>query len=201
MKAESRKRNYGLWLVASSCWILTFHNFNYPAFSQNHNKEQGKNENIKNSCSEQSIETLTTQLLRDLPNYTNRATQRARRLSRRAEVYSYMLVAGRPEFKPLPLKPGGNDADVYQSEGVEQVFFTTLQRQYINKKAVELQDFHRLFLTKTKNGWTLVMMFTQTGAYSQTQPPSPPRDSSNSAVAQGIKAWLRDCEAGSVRIR
>lgn len=201
MKAESRKINYGLWLVASSCWILTFHSLNYPAFSQNHNKEQGKNENIKNSCSEQSLETLTAQLLRDLPNYANRATQRARRLSRRAEVYSYMLVAGRPEFKPLPLKPGGDDADIYQSEGVEQVFFTTLQRQYISKKSVELQDFHRLFLTKTKNGWTLVMMFTQTGVYPKNQPPSPPRDTSNSAVAQGIKAWLRDCEAGSVRGR
>lgn len=201
MKASSRKTNYGLWFVACSCWVLTSNSLNYPAYSQNLTPYQskGENEKIKNSCSEQNLETLITQLLQDLPNYSNRATQRARRLSRRVDLFSYMLVAGRPEFTPLPLNPGGESANEYQSEGVEQVFFTTLERQYINKKAVELQQFHRLFLTKTTNGWALVMMYTQTGSYSQAQPPSPPRDSSNSAVAQGVKLWLRDCQAGSVR--
>ena len=42
-----------------------------------------------------NIETLTTLLLRDLPHYANRGSQRARRLSRQADVYSYMVVAGR----------------------------------------------------------------------------------------------------------
>lgn len=45
------------------------------------------------------------------------------------------------------------------------------------------------------------MMFTQTAAYPQQQPPSPPRDSSNGSIAQGIKTWLRDCQAGSIRMR
>lgn len=69
----------------------------------------------------------------------------------------------------------------------------------MGKKAVEFQEFHWLLLTKTKSGWRLVMMFTQTGAYPKQQPPLPPRDSSNGAIAQGVKAWLRDCQAGSVR--
>ncbi len=152
-------------------------------------------------CSEQDLETLTTQLLQDLPSYTNRVTQRARRRSRSTDLYSYMLVAGRPEFTPLPLNLEEYSTHTLESAapGVEQVFFTTLERQYIGKKAVELQEFHWLLLTKTKIGWRLVMMFSQIGAYPKQQTPSPPRDSSNGAIAQGIKAWLRDCQAGTVR--
>jgi hypothetical protein len=53
-------------------------------------------------------------------------------------------------------------------------------------------------LTKTKGGWHLVMMFSQTGSQTEKQPLSPPRDSSNGAIAQGVKTWLRDCQARSV---
>jgi hypothetical protein len=153
------------------------------------------------SCAEQNLETLITQLLRDLPSYANRASQRARRLSRATDVYSYMLVAGRPEFTPLPLNPSGYTADSLNtdSKGVEQVFFTTLERQYTAGKAVPLQQFHWLLLAKTKSDWRFVMMFSQTGLHPKNQPPTPPRDSSNGDIAQAISAWLRDCRAGSVR--
>ncbi len=156
----------------------------------------------KSFCSEQSIEILITPLLRDLPSYTNRASQRARRLKRKTDVYSYMALAGKPEFTPLPLNPGVNTTDAPKSsdEKVEQVFFTTLERQYISGRAVQLQEFHWLFLTKTKNGWRMVTMFSQIGSYPANKPPTPPRDSSNGTVAQGINAWLRDCQAGSVRM-
>lgn len=194
-----RKKNYSLWILTCSFW-LAIASVNNSAFSQNLISSPSVKQ-VKSSCSEQSLETLTTQLLRDLPSYANRASQRARRRSRSSEVYSYMLLAGRPEFQPLPLNPGGYAADGQKSAaaGVEQVFFTTLERQYINQKAVELQEFHWLLLTKTKNGWRLVMMFTQTDS-NPTQPPSPPRDSSNGNIAQGVKTWLRDCQAGSVRM-
>jgi len=111
-----------------------------------------------------------------------------------------MLVAGRPEFAPLPLNPSGYSTDALKttSEKVEQVFFTTLERQYILGKAVDLQQFHWLFLTKTKSGWRMAMMFSQIGYYPATKPPTPPRDSSNGDIAQGINAWLRDCQAGSL---
>ncbi len=52
------------------------------------------------SCQEHDIETLTTQLLKDLPSYANRTSQRARRRSRIVDTYSYVLLAGRPEFAP-----------------------------------------------------------------------------------------------------
>ncbi|MFN6572049.1 hypothetical protein [Dendronalium sp. ChiSLP03b] len=199
-KPGVRKKNYGLWILACSFWFVII-STNNSAFSQNLISSPAVKE-VKSSCSEQSLEVLTTQLLRDLPSYANRASQRARRRSRSSEVYSYMLLAGKPEFQPLPLNPGGYTADGQKSAatGVEQVFFTTLERQYINQKAVELQEFHWLLLTKTKNGWRLVMMFTQTDSYPKQEPPSPPRDSSNGNIAQGVKAWLRDCQAGSVRM-
>lgn len=202
-----KKKNYS-WLLACGFWILVSNSLAYPAFSINLTpkpsaiaEKENVNERAKSLCSEQNLETLTIQLLQDLPSYTNRASQRARRLSRSGDVYSYMLVAGRPEFTPLPLNLEEYSVDAAKStaSGIEQVFFTTLERQYIGKKAIELQQFHWLLLTKTTTGWRLVMMFSQIGSQSAQQPLSPPRDSSNGAIAQAIKAWLRDCQAGSVR--
>ncbi|MEH2043798.1 hypothetical protein [Nostoc sp.] len=201
------QKNYSF-LFACGFWVVVSNSFAYPAFSINPTpkpsvlaEKENVNSDARSLCSEQNLETLTVQLLQKLPSYTNRASQRARRLSRSSQVYSYMLVAGRPEFTPLPLNLEQYSADASKSaaSGVEQVFFTTLERQYIDKKAVELQEFHWLLLTKTKSGWQLVMMFSQAGSYSQQQPLSSPRDSSNGTVAQGVKGWLRDCEAGSLR--
>lgn len=178
----------GLWLFVSNLSFL-------PVWGLN------KSESL---CSQQSLELVTTNLLRDLPNYANRASQRARRLTRRGDIFSYMLTAGKPEFKPLPLNPNvaSDDTAKTLSEGVEQVFFTTLERQYIARQAVELQEFHWLLLTKTSTGWRKVMMFTQTGSFPVSKEvPSPPRDSSDGVVAQAVDAWLRDCQAGSIRAR
>jgi hypothetical protein len=202
-----RNKNYSC-LLACGFWVLVSNNLTYPAFSTNLTPKPSAiatKENIKGGerslCYEQNLETLTTKLLQDLPSYTNRVSQRARRLSRSSDVYSYILLAGRPEFTPLPLNLEEYSADASKSAAsdVEQAFFTTLERQYIGKKVVELQQFHWLLLTKTKSGWQLVMMFSQIGSHSAQQPLSPPRDSSNGTVAQAVKAWLRDCQAGSVR--
>ncbi|PAX58492.1 hypothetical protein CK510_07180 [Brunnivagina elsteri CCALA 953] len=141
--------------------------------------------------------------MRDLPSYANRASQRARRLTRRGDTFSYTIAAGKPEFQPLPLNPSTTSSDTTKtlSEGIEQVFFTTLERQYTAGKSVELQQFHWLLLTKTGSGWRKVMMFSQIGSFPVTkQPLSPPRESSNGVVAQAVDVWLRDCQAGSVKI-
>ncbi|MEH2444376.1 MAG: hypothetical protein V7K18_00925 [Nostoc sp.] len=206
LTSSLRKKNYN-WLLACGFWVLGSNSLAYPALSINLTpkpsvlaERENVNGGARSLCSEQNLETFTIQLLEDLPSYTNRVSQRARRLSRSSDVYSYMLVAGRPEFTPLPLNLEEYSADAKTpASGVEQVFFTTLERQYIGKKAVELQEFHWLLLTKTKTGRRLVMMFSQTGSYSAQQPLSPPRDSSNGTVAQAVEAWLRDCQAGSVR--
>lgn len=151
------------------------------------------------NCQEQDVETLTTQLLRDLPSYANRVSQRSRRRNRTVDIYSYVLLAGRPEFVPLTLGPGEYTPVDSASlvEPPQQVFITTLERQYIDGKPVELQDYHWLFLTKTDSGWRLAMMFSRTGPYLGGQPPTPPRDSSNGVIAQAISTWLRDCRGGN----
>ncbi|MEA5596687.1 hypothetical protein [Rivularia sp. UHCC 0363] len=191
-----KKKNYYL-LFVFSCWIFISNPLNYPALAA----KSVVNNPKENSCSNKDLASLTTKLMRDLPAYFNRATQRARRLDRSVQVYSYMLVAGKPDFQPLPLRSWTDEADKSANgkNGVEQIFFTTLERQYVKGKAVQLQDFHWLFLTKTESGWRVAMMYSQTGGYPKQQPPTPPRESSDSAVAQGIKTWLRDCRAGSLR--
>ncbi len=190
-----KKRDYYL-LLLCSFWIFLSNPFNYSVLAA-----KVINNTKQNSCSNQDLATLTTRLMRDLPAYFNRATQRARRLDRSVQVYSYMLVAGKPDFQPLPLKSWTDEADKSANEknGVEQIFFTTLERQYVKGKAVQLQGFHWLFLTKTESGWRVAMMYSQTGGYPKQKPPTPPRESSDSAVAQGIKTWLRDCRAETLR--
>lgn len=157
-------------------------------------------QNPRFSCTA-DVETLIALLLRDLPSYANRVTQRARRRSRSVEVYSYVILAGRPEFEPLTLGPGEytQAAPDYNSEDLRQVFITTLERQYVGNKPVQLQQYHWLFLTKTDSGWRLAMMFSQIGLYPDTRPPTAPRESTQGVIGQAIKIWLRDCRAGVIR--
>jgi hypothetical protein len=212
MKSRVKTRNYGLWFVVCGFWLSVSTLYLLPVLARDVTASSSlivdvSKQNLETKqgslCSQQSIEFITTNLLRDLPSYANRASQRARRLTRRGDTFSYMLAAGRPEFTPLPLNTNvASDTTKTLSEGVEQIFFTTLERTYIAKKAVELQQFHWLLLTNTSSGWRKVMMFTQTGTFPVSkQVPSPPRDSSDGVVAQAIDAWLRDCQAGSVRMQ
>ncbi|MDV2992920.1 MAG: hypothetical protein N4J56_002574 [Chroococcidiopsis sp. SAG 2025] len=150
-------------------------------------------------CSTQDIKTLTDRLLRDLPGYANRTSQRARRLSRSTDLYTYVLIAGNPEFEPLTTDPGVYQPKSPQADGedVQQVFFTTLERQYLKDRAIELQGFHWAFFTETKDGWRLASMFTRIGDRAGKRPPTPPEETSDGIIAQAIETWLRDCRARS----
>ncbi|MCA1992813.1 MAG: hypothetical protein LDL41_12380 [Coleofasciculus sp. S288] len=147
------------------------------------------------------VKALTTLLLRDLPSYANRVIQRSRRLDRTVDTFSYVLVAGNPEFEPLTLGPGGysNPASVANAEPPQQVFLTTLERQYNRGKAIYTQHYHWLFLTQTSDGWRLALMFSRIGSSSGERPPTPPRESSDGTIGQAVKIWLRDCRAGAIR--
>lgn len=155
----------------------------------------------QSSCQKQDIKTLTNQLLRDLPAYANRTSQRARKLSRSTDLYTYVLVAGQPEFEPLTTDPGvyRPKSPQAESEDVQQVFFTTLERQYLSDRAVELQGFHWAFFTQTEDGWRLATMFTRIGDRTGKRPPTPPEEASDGIIAQAIETWLRDCRAGDAK--
>jgi hypothetical protein len=225
MKSKVKKKTHGLRLVSCTLWLLPWvsnlgqaqstitkalpriipteigaRNNPSPNISS---PVRGKNTgSVRQFCYSQNIEALTNQLLHDLPNYANRAIQRARPhlLSKTPNVYSYVLVAGKPEITPLP--PQQDEySSLEQQQDVKQVFFTTLERLYVSGKSIDLQQFHRLFLTKTNTGWRLVMMFSQTGYYPANKPPTPPQDTTNGDIAQAINTWLRDCRAGSLDIR
>ncbi len=147
------------------------------------------------------VKTLTSMLMRDIPSYANRVLRRVRRLDRTANSFSYVIVAGNPEFEPLQLGPGEytSAASATNLEPPQQVFFTTLERQYLGGKATESQHYHWLFLSQTPGGWRLVMMFSRIGSSSRERSPTPPRESSNGVIGQAVSIWLQDCRAGAIR--
>ena len=160
-------------------------------YQPNHNLSQKSN----NSCSG-DLSVIIPQFLKDLPSYTNRVTQRARKLKREADIFSYLIVAGRPEFEPLPLS--SNQYSPEFPDSVEQIFFTTLERQYLPQETITRQNYHWLFLSQTDSGWRMIFLFTRLGTNQESGLISPPRESSDSALGQAIDLWLRDCRAGSV---
>ncbi len=146
------------------------------------------------------FQPLVALLLRDLPGYMNRFHHRLIRRDRSTNSPTYVLLTSPPDFEPLTLGPGAyQPTSPADAEGVHQVFFTTLERQYTAGKAVHLQGYHWVFLTQTVSGWRLAMMFSHFGPYPATRPPSPPENSSQGIAGQAIRTWLRDCRAGHIR--
>jgi hypothetical protein len=147
------------------------------------------------------LPTLTPLLLRDLPSYANRVSQRAYTNFRTADLPGYVILADRPEYEPLSLNPESLNTAIASPTAEDQpaqIFFTTLERQYVSGKSVSLQHYHRVFLVETEEGWQLALMFSTIGNYPADQPPTPPQDTSQGVIAQAIRLWLRDCRAGSV---
>ncbi|MEL4894368.1 hypothetical protein [Crocosphaera sp. Alani8] len=175
---------YTLWVLIVACCL-------WPVAPQSQASPEPES-----SCSS-DIQTLMTEMLKDLPSYGNRATQRARRMDDNIEVYNYILVAGNPEFEPLPLSNLQYKAEL--TDETKQVFFTTLERQYNQTEAILLQNYYWLFLTPSSEGWRLVLLFSQLADLEQGDLPLPPQDAMNGAIGQGIKLWLKDCRAGVLR--
>lgn len=142
------------------------------------------------------LPTLMPLLLRDLPSYANRVSQRAYTDFRTADIPGYIIVADRPEYAPLSLNSERTPPP--REDQPAQIFFTTLERQYVSRKPISLQYYHRLFLVETQGGWQLSLMFSTLGHYPDDQPPTPPQDTSQGVIAQAIRLWLRDCRAGSI---
>ncbi len=132
-------------------------------------------------------------MLPDLPSYINRVRIRA------GITKSYILLAAKPEFEPLPLSGIVDLPPQPQSSDVKQVFFTTLMRRYDGQRISNLQEYHWAFFAGQQQHWQLAMMYSTIGVYPATvsQPPLAPRNSSDGSVAVAIKAWLTDCPTAS----
>jgi hypothetical protein len=109
-----------------------------------------------------------------------------------------VILAGPPEFDPLPLTV--NLDPVPPDPTVQQLFFTTLERQRTGDRLLELQQYHWAFLVPTRYGWQLVTLYSQIGSYpADGRLLSPARENSLGAIGQAMRLWLRDCQAGAIR--
>jgi hypothetical protein len=138
-------------------------------------------------------------MLKDLPSYANRVIQRSMGNNRELRASdNYVILVGLPEFTPLPLPEGSNFKQV-TSEDVQQVFFTTLERQYSSNRLTRLENFYWLFLTPTREGWYMVMLYSQLASLYKGDVPLPPDEVSQGIIGTAIQLWLRDCRAGAIR--
>lgn len=138
------------------------------------------------------LEALVDRLLQDLPSYANRVIARSGFAPNNSRAIGYVprqiILAGRPEFEPLPL----NFEDALP-ENASQVFITTLETQYRGGKRVEIQQYHWLFFMKTANGWELAKIVSRFGTAADIRPFL--GQDSASEIAEAIRLWLRDCNA------
>lgn len=148
------------------------------------------------SCPD-NIKQLTSLLLRDLPDYSNRVIQRTQRENRKAGIRNFIITAGQPEFEPLNLPRIQYNSD--DNQDPEQIFFTALERQYENNKITNTQTYHWLFLTKTDLGWQTVVLFSRFGNSKSIKPPAPPKETTNGIIGQGVQLWLKDCNTNRIR--
>lgn len=178
---------------------------NYQAYgtetllAQGQEGEEGETDNseVESFSCPNNVKELTALMLPDLPGYSNRVIQRTQDLNQAAGIENYIITASQAKFEPLNLpRFQYNQID---NQDPEQVFFTVLERQYINNKVVDIQTYHWLFLTQTDGGWRTVMLFSRFGNSTKNNPPAPPRETTNGIIGRGVQLWLKDCRAGTVR--
>ena len=154
---------------------------------------------LDNRCP-QDLQPLVSILLRDLPSYANRVASRNLDLTAdRPSSLATVLIASQPDFEPIDLAEPAFGSGLDDPSEIRQVFFTTLERQYINDQAVSLQNHHWLFLVWGEDGWRPMRLYSSLGSYpAGVRPPTPPQESSDGIVGQAVRLWLRDCRAGTV---
>jgi len=123
------------------------------------------------SCPE-DLNLLVDRLLSDLPSYANRVISRSQ-IDQKLSTPVFVIIAGRPEFAPLPLTASQYSGQI--ADDTQQVFFTTLERQYSKNRSVSLQTLE------------------------PAQVPLPPLETSQGTIGQAVRLWLRDCEAAALR--
>jgi hypothetical protein len=144
------------------------------------------------------LANLTTHLIQNIPDYSNRVIQRTQNRHQNASIDVYVIAAGRPEIEPLNLPQISYSPT--NDKTPQQIFFTTLERQYTNNKKIERETYHWLFVTLADDGWYPVTMFSRFGNATKNTPPTPPQESSNGIIGQAVSLWLRDCRAEKLTI-
>ncbi len=176
---------FNFWKNLVNISLFTFLSYQ-PLTLANHSPEH------INQCN-YSLTELSNLLVKDISDYGNRVIQKSKRRGENFESLPiYIITANQPEFEKLPL-----EQRQYKSEKVseiEQVFFTTMERHYLNKITIqETENYHWLLLTPTSDGWQMVMLLSRLGVENKTRPSSPPLDTTNGIIGEAVRVWLRDC--------
>jgi hypothetical protein len=182
-------------LLLISCSLLSaIAFFSVFATSVNGKTTERVSQATAKSCP-RDLADLTTNLIQNIPDYSNRVIQRTQNRHQNANIETYVIAAGRPEIEPLNLPQINYSAT--NDKTPQQIFFTTLERQYFNNQKIERETYHWLFVTLADNGWYLVTMFSRFGNATKNTPPTPPQESSNGIIGQAVSLWLRDCRNDS----
>ncbi len=138
-----------------------------------------------------TLEELVAELLPDLPSYANRVRIRA------GIAKSYVMLAARPEFQPLPRSRIAALPSQSTDASVQQVFFTTLIRTHERDRLTHVQEYHWLFLTQPQPGdWRVVSLYSILGPYPAGETvPLAPRNSTEGSIAQAVRDWLLTCRS------
>jgi hypothetical protein len=142
------------------------------------------------------LDSLANSLVRDLPSYANRLIQQRRR--RTDKLYSNLITASVPELQPISIVSREYPPQFPQA-APSQVFITTLENQYTGNRSAQIQQFHWLFLSQTRQGWRLANIYTRTGGFPLANNLiTPPIESSRTIVGEAIAIWLNDCYLGKI---
>jgi hypothetical protein len=152
--------------------------------------EKPPDSKLRNQCPTE-LEPLVMRMVQDLPSYANRANIKGKTRSQLA-MLNHVVTARQPEFEPIDLPSSRPDPSL------RQVFITTLEHQTISGQRVQFQQYHWLFLVRTRLGWRLSQSFSRSRLHGKSAALTELRESQQGAVAQGVKVWLRDCEAGAI---
>ena len=155
-------------------------------------------ETSSRSACPQKLADLAPQMLADLPSYTNRVIQRSIiNHTQNLMLRNFVIVASNPDLEPLPLI--NRQFQPVFPDTSQQLFFTLLERQYATQRAIELQNHYRAFFDLTDQGWRLILLFSHPSSLDKNEPFFPTQESEDSAIAQAINLWLRDCNAGAIK--
>jgi len=180
--------------------ISCFHWLNFSFFTQLLAQDKQNSGKITEIAQNQSqcpteIPELADLLVQEISDYTNRVIQTFRIFPVNEDFLPvYVITAGKPELEPIIIQQ--TQYRQTKDNHIEQIFFTTLERQYpSSNRVIQTQNSHWLLLTPTPQGWQMVMLLTRFGTANHNSVSSPPQDTTNGAIGQAVKLWLRDCQS------
>ena len=151
----------------------------------------------------QELSELAQLMTNDISDYANRVIQKSSIYSHPLDFLpTYIITTSPAEIKPLPLNQSQFTSEIeITPEDAQQIFFTSLERQYPNNKTmIETQNYHWLIMTLTHEGWNLAMAFTKFGYPRQDKIiVSPPHDTTYGIIGQAVSLWLKDCRSGTLK--